>query len=685
MVMATAILLGQPSARLPGQEASGLNWWSNASQRDQTFWQDFARGFPRLFSAYNSGQDPTVEMQEPAMVPAAAYGQWTFIFTAGSAGLNEGGSVAIGVRHVSGWGTAQTYDAKVPDYVTATSSGQVTLPIYAEQHYRFATPYYPVIGNWQHFTEVTVTKGRLPPAGTIRLVFGDRTQGSPGFRSPPVAREHALFLACVRRAQDDQLIPIPQHLSVRLSAGPAERLNLIVPSNTIAGEPFRVILRVEDSYGNLAASYRGTVRLDAGSGLGNLPSSYVFEPPDAGLHIFSDVHFRQAGTYRIQADDEARQLAAQSNPSRCSNSPPGLQTYWGDLHDHSVYSDGTGPPTHAFLYAREVAGLDFFALSDHDSNIDNVRWELNQQLATLFNHPPQFVTFYGYEWSAWPADGGNHNVYYAEPGHQCYRSNDFYMPVDPFSAWSSGLIPDAPHIIWLYERLKRLASEQGVKPLVIPHVRGGAADPPWWDSQFSPVLELTSEAGWNEVWALEWLKRGYHSGFIGSSDDHLGRPGYGRADFPDVGYRADPSEEKLPDKFTYPWGEVVVGSPMAAVLAAQNDRQSILDALFARHCYATSGPRILLDFSADGHIMGDEYIASSAPHFEVNAEGQGPIAEIILKKDGSPLYTLKLHDSSLRGHLSYTDTTDYRGLFYYVEVKEVDVQHRAVSGPIWVE
>lgn len=38
--------------------------------------------------------------------------------------------------------------------------------------------------------------------------------------------------------------------------------------------------------------------------------------------------------------------------------------YFGNLHAHTVYSDGSGAPDEAFDAARE-AGLDFMAITEH--------------------------------------------------------------------------------------------------------------------------------------------------------------------------------------------------------------------------------------------------------------------------------------------------------------------------------
>jgi hypothetical protein len=354
----------------------------------------------------------------------------------------------------------------------------------------------------------------------------------------------------------------------------------------------------------------------------------------------------------------------------------------GDLHDHSIISDGTGSPAEAFRYARDVAGLDFFALTDHDYQMDQTRWELNQQIASQFNDPPHFVTFYGYEWSGETDVGGDHNVIYAEPGLPDYRSNSYYDAKNPFIY--SGPDLGAPHIVQLYKRLPLLTKEKHIRVLVIPHWRGRPADPLWNDEEFSPVIELASEAGWNEDWALGFLRRGYHLGFIGSSDDHYGRPGYGMADDRETGYGDRSSFPFGRDRFNHPWGNDTQGSPLVAVMTRNNDHQSIFEAILKRHCYVTSGARIILDFRSGDHLMGDQFSSDDSPHFEASAKTISTIAALVLKKDGRPISSVSPDDGSKEARLSYTDRKDFKGHFYYVEVQTANPQERAASSPIWV-
>jgi len=42
------------------------------------------------------------------------------------------------------------------------------------------------------------------------------------------------------------------------------------------------------------------------------------------------------------------------------------KVYFGSLHSHTSYSDGSGTPAEAFAYARDVGKLDFMAVTEHN-------------------------------------------------------------------------------------------------------------------------------------------------------------------------------------------------------------------------------------------------------------------------------------------------------------------------------
>jgi predicted metal-dependent phosphoesterase TrpH len=46
--------------------------------------------------------------------------------------------------------------------------------------------------------------------------------------------------------------------------------------------------------------------------------------------------------------------------------PEKVGVYFGNLHSHTSYSDGSGTPSEAYKYARDTAKLDFLAITEHN-------------------------------------------------------------------------------------------------------------------------------------------------------------------------------------------------------------------------------------------------------------------------------------------------------------------------------
>ena len=74
-------------------------------------------------------------------------------------------------------------------------------------------------------------------------------------------------------------------------------------------------------------------------------------------------------------------------------------------------------------------------------------------------------------------------------------------------------------------------------------------------------------------------------------------------------------------------------------------------AIAARRCYATDGPRILLDVRADGHLMGSEYATADFPLVSIEAEGTAAIEQIDLLCGPDLLWTWRPTMESAEGAL----------------------------------
>lgn len=78
---------------------------------------------------------------------------------------------------------------------------------------------------------------------------------------------------------------------------------------------------------------------------------------------------------------------------------------------------------------------------------------------------------------------------------------------------------------------------------------------------------------------------------------------------------------------------------VTAFLASELTREALWEAIAARRCYATDGPRMRLAVTADGHPMGSEYSTDDFPLVAVEAEGTAGIEQVDLLCGAEPLWT----------------------------------------------
>ncbi|CAN5221029.1 hypothetical protein BH10PLA2_BH10PLA2_19640 [soil metagenome] len=90
-----------------------------------------------------------------------------------------------------------------------------------------------------------------------------------------------------------------------VNPGQASVFTLGLPTQGSAGIAFAATITVNDSFGNVATGYRGTVKWSSSDGLAALPGSYTFTASDNGRHAFS-VKLGTAGTQSVTVSDTAQ-------------------------------------------------------------------------------------------------------------------------------------------------------------------------------------------------------------------------------------------------------------------------------------------------------------------------------------------------------------------------------------------
>ena len=293
----------------------------------------------------------------------------------------------------------------------------------------------------------------------------------------------------------------------------------------------------------------------------------------------------------------------------------GYSVLFGDIHNHNALGYGIGSLERSIDIAR--THLDFFAFTGHSSWHDmepmeggreqhwskgfarlKEGWPKVQRLIADANRDDAFNAFLGFEWHS------------SQFGDQCVVFPEDHRPL---------AFPD--HI----DGLRRFCVEE--KALMIPHhlaYPSGHRGVNWevFHPECTPVVEIFSEHGNSEDdrgpysffnhslggrqtsnTVRHALDQGLRFGFVASSDNHAGFPG-------------------------------AYGEGVLAVHARGQDRESILEAIYARRTYGLTGDRIHADFTVDGAPMGASIECGQSVEVAYSVEGRDELDVVEIIQDG---------------------------------------------------
>lgn len=594
-------------------------------------------------------------IEGPTQVEVLSYQTLVLVYVAGKEGIQPGGGIRIAWRHVHNWTRPQTEDPTQEGYISVRTSNGIPVSVAVEVKEAFRV-FFP----WQHMVIVTLPESGLSEGDSIRVTYGDRSGGSPGMRVQPFDETSFGFKVYVDADGEGEYLPLESSPSVEVVAAEPFRLEAVMPADATKGVPTWCIVRAEDRFGNPATSYRGTVEFSCADTSAILPEPYTFTPADGGVHRFEGIVFGQTGFQSVHLSDGNMQTVC--NPVLVSDDSPSPLLLWGDLHGHTLFSDGRGTVEEFYDFAENVAGLDFCAVTDHAFEVVDWMWEHSKKVTSSVHTPGKFVTFQAYEWSGMTDVGGDHNVFFLEDDPPIYRSRSFYDYRN--LQMYHGEEQQINHVEDLFIELASRFEDETV--FCIPHYGGRKGNPAFHNPKVQRMIEVFSEHRRSEDWMTPFLTNGHRLGIIASTDGHYGNPGYG--------YLRPTGE----------WNTQEIGMAAVAVYAEERTRESIFEALYDRRVYATSGDRIRLQFQADGHPMGSEYETSTPPEFEIEAMGTSPIVFVEIKKNSEVVFSKEPNRVDL--NLNWTDPEfdPSRECYYYVRILQ-DNNEEAISSPIWVK
>jgi Protein of unknown function (DUF3604) len=616
----------------------------------------------------------------PVSAPVNSMVELKLRFRVGPAGMQTGGGIRLATAHgmSADWGGMHTQDRDpaAEDYLTyRTSTGS---PLAWKLYNTIArNPLFQRYHPWQFINEFKLTGPSLKPGDVVEINLGDRSGGGAGLRLQQSDERKFELRFYVDALGNDDYLPLKSNPAIAITAGPARELHVILPSDSQSGQPTWVSVWADDGFGNPAESYRGTLRLTGDTDAIHLPAPYTFQETDHGAHRFENLVFSKAGVWHIRAEDMTSKLAAGSNPIVTRDSKmaspalrPREKLYWGDIHTHTMYSDGRGTPAETYDFGRRISALDFTAVTDHSFLVEDWMWDEIKKTGNQFYQPGKFVTFLAYEWSGQTDVGGDHNVYTPDndlPIIRCYS----YFNYENLRMYH-GPRKGANHVEDLFRMLAPSFKNENL--MVIPHYGGRQANPGFHNPGLQRNIEIFSDHRRSEDWASKFLDNGYRLGIMASTDNHAGNAGFGVRRASVTSGQEGPWFEKTSPPEN--------GTALVGVYARELTREGIFQALYHRHTYATTGTRIILKFDVNGSPMGSEIRTTDSPHIVASVEGTGPIAEMRLVKSGKIVYAIPGSGSSAR--MDYVDASgEYANQFYLIDVVQKDGK-KAISSPVWV-
>jgi hypothetical protein len=566
-------------------------------------------------------------------VPVDSNMDFKLVFTVGESGIVAGGFVMLQVPPWWGWSQPQITYPDAPGYtMVETSFTDPSLQIYTLPLKRV----------------VVFSRNRsFSPGEKITFNYGNA-------RVDRFAETEELFQVFVDADGDGHSACIANPPAMSIIAQAPSRLSVTSPSQVVPGKPIEVRAAPLDVRGSWSGFSSGeytltvirdgltadTLMLRANGGEKTITFQYV---PD------------MSGVYFFQVDGPSG-LKGESNVMLSREGIPKLKLFFGDIHGHSRMSDGTGTPEDYYLFARTVSGLDIAALTDHADHgtipIKGKAWSRIKNAANDAYEPGRFVTFLGFEWTNWQY--GHRNVYYRDGNGPVFRSVDIES--------------DTPQKLW--NMLKSYES------MTVAHHVGGGPVATDWDVEPGLnewLVEISSIHGTSEYYGGEAgiyrpvkgafvrdaLLRGYKLGIIGSGDTHDGHPGKRTRD--------------------------AAVSGILGVYSPELTREAVWTAFKRRHVYATSGPKIILNFHVADSPMGSEitWAASrGAVPLSVRAIGCDDIVSVEIIRNGEKIFDEK--GGSVSIYFLLEDPHPNPGTsWYYARVLQKD-GNIAWSSPVWV-
>lgn len=308
-----------------------------------------------------------------------------------------------------------------------------------------------------------------------------------------------------------------------------------------------------------------------------------------------------------------------------------MNCYFGEVHNHTAESDGMGTPAESIEYARDVVGMDYYAVTEHSHYMVDDKYPKQIALSNSYNEPGKFASLYGWEmtWTNGSGWWGHLNVIGSDSIIVDKDSYSLGMLTDWLEEHGGIGMLNHPGYTWGNFNEFAMPAERSDKNICLAEIKGSA-----YDREYAHML-----------------KKGYHTSPVYNDDAHSKTWGNN-------------------NKFT------------GYVLAPYLSRENVLDAFRKRRTYSTSDRTLKLKYSINGKWLGSTLVNPEKLNvaIDISTESEAGIGKIQLVTANS--IVVKEINVGVRQSYSWHFTIDPLYPYYYVRL--VGVDKYSVTAPIWI-
>lgn len=614
---------------------------------------------------------------EPSVAKAGEVNTWKFIYTSSTA-LPKGTRLKFDLlsngRDID-WQLPQTSPKKNSNVIFAELDNGKTLAAQEVENPTSFAPQYEFI-----------LPAALQAGNHFKIIIGSPDQSKSkthGNMAQIVAQRRRLFNLYISTTGKPSGYGEPEVFSMDIRGGDLSVIKILAPSFVVKNKRFDITLRFEDQFGNLtnAAPEETMIDLTYEHLRENLKWSLFV--PETGFINLPNLYFNDLGIYTIQLRNLLTKEVFRSSPIKCFPDAQN-QLFWGLFHGESERIDSTENIENCLRHIRDEKALQFFASSCFESQEETPPeiWKLISQHLTEFNEEDRFATFPGFQWVGDRIEEGVRQIVYAKDQKQIMRKKD-------------------PKYSSLQKIYKGAAPKELISIPCFTMAEGFEFDFKQFDPQFERVVEIYNSWGSSECSAKEgnpWPIKKKGTGGVKESDKGSiqkalkanCRFGFVAGGLDDRGIYSELFES---DQDQYAPG-------LTAVIATGHNRQAIIEALYQRSCYATTGERIIVGLYIAGLPMGSEISAGDKQGLMINRHISGYVAgttdlvKVEIIRNGEVFKVFKPKGYSLEftfDDMSPLNKVVLNGgqgkppfVYYYLRVTQAD-GHMAWSSPIWID